>query len=196
MSLPQACTRFTFEDYLVWEPTQELRHEYLNGEVFAMTGARRNHVTVTVNLTSALRNLVRGTPCRVYAIDMKLRIASADAACYPDVSVSCDERDRRTDLFIAHPLLIIEVLSPSTAAWDRSRKFDLYRQIDTLQEYVLIEPELRSVDVFRRRPAGDWLFQPFRDDEAVELAALGCTLPMALIYEDVDFPPDAAADPD
>lgn len=192
MSLPQGRPRFTFEDYLAWEPTQELRHEYLAGEVFAMTGARRNHVTVTVNLTAALRSLVRGTPCRVYASDMKLRIASADAACYPDVYVSCDERDRRTDLFIAHPLLIIEVLSPSTAGWDRGRKFDLYRQIDTLQEYVPIDPELRSVDVFRRSATGDWGFQPFRDDEAIALASLDCTLPMALVYEDVDFSTDAA----
>lgn len=192
MSLPQGRPRFTFEDYLAWEAAQELRHEYLAGEVFAMTGARRNHVTVTVNLTAALRSLVRGTPCRVYASGMKLRIASADAACYPDVYVSGNERDRRTDLFITHPLLIIEVLSPSTAAWDRGRKFDLYRQIDTLQEYALIDPELCSVDVFRRSATGDWGFQPFRDDEAIALASLDCTLPMALVYEDVDFSTDTA----
>ena len=78
-------------EYLALEARSPVRHEYIAGEVFAMTGARRNHVTVTVNLTSALRNLVRGTPCRVYASDMKLRIASADAACYPDVSVRSEE---------------------------------------------------------------------------------------------------------
>ena len=155
-----------------------------------MTSALRSHVTVTVNLTSALRSTVRGTPCRVYASDMKLRIACADAACYPDVTVSCDERDRRTELFIAHPLLIVEVLSPSTAAWDRGRKFDLYRQIDALREYGLVDPEARSVDVFRRDTEGRWVLYPFRDDETVELASLDCTLPMAVIYEDVDFAAD------
>lgn len=195
MSLPQGRPRFTFEDYLAWEATQELRHEYLAGEVFAMTGARDTHVVIALNVAGLLRAHVRGSPCRTYISDMKVRIDTADASCYPDVFVSCDQRDASTPLFKRHPLLIIEVLSPSTAAWDRGRKFDLYRQIDTLQEYVLIDPEMRSVDVFRRSATGDWGFQPFRDDEAIGLASLDCTLPMALVYEDVDFSTDTA-DPD
>lgn len=145
MGLPLGKSRFCAEDYLAWEAEQADRSEYMGGEVFAMVGVRREHATVAGNVFAALRQHLRGTPCLPFIADMKLRVASADAFFYPDVMVTCDSRDRRADLFVEHPQLIIEILSDSTAAYDRGVKFATYRQIAELQEYVLIDIKTRRI---------------------------------------------------
>jgi len=129
------------DDYLAGEEIAPIKHEYVAGEA---------HVTVALNLASMLRNHVRGSPCRVYIADMKVRVESADAFYYPDVFVTCDPADSREKQFKRNPILVIEVLSDSTAAFDRGAKFAHYRQLDSLLEYGLIEPERPSVDIFRR----------------------------------------------
>ena len=110
---------FDAEGYLAWEEQQPEKHEYLAGEVFAMVGAKREHVVVALNLAAAFKQRLRGGPCQAYVSDLKLRVESVDAFFYPDVMVSCEPRDHATDQFIAHPILIVEVLSESTAAFDR-----------------------------------------------------------------------------
>lgn len=187
MAVPKTAEKFDFDAYLAWEAGQEGRHEYLAGEVFAMSGGSDAHNTIGLNIASALRASIRGGPCRVFASGMKVRIASADAVFYPDVFVTCDERDRVEDtrLAKAHPVLIVEVLSPSTAGWDRGRKFEMYQQIPTLQEYVLIEQERQHADLFRRNAEGLWVLHPFGPDSAIQLASLNLSLAMETIYEDV-----------
>jgi Uma2 family endonuclease len=187
MNLPQSKSQFSPEDYLAWENIQDTRNEYVAGEVFAMVGARDAHNTVTLNLAVLLRNHLRGGPCRVFAVDMKLRVESANCFFYPDVFVTCDERDRtlESDYFKSHAVLVAEVLSDSTAAFDRGRKFGFYRELQSLREYVLIDPDAHNVEIFRRDPTDHWVLYPFGPGSEVELASVGLRTPIGAIYEDV-----------
>jgi Uma2 family endonuclease len=179
---------FTADDYLAWEREQDIKHEYLRGEVYAMAGARDAHVTVSLNVASLLRAHLRGTPCRTFISDMKLRVEAADAFFYPDVFVTCDARDRNTEMYKSHPVLIVEVLSESTGSFDRGRKFAAYRLLDSLAEYVLIDPDSFSVDVFRRNGAGHWVLYPYEGDATVEFASVDCKVALAAVFEDVQVP--------
>ncbi len=147
---------FDSQQYLVWEEQQQ-KHEFVKGEIFAMGGARREHVLVSLNVASILKQHLRGIPCQAYIADMKLRVEQEDAFYYPDVMVSCDKNDQKAEQFLANPILIIEVLSDSTEAYDRGAKFAAYRQIASLKEYVLIDIETRRIECFRRAENDDWL---------------------------------------
>ena len=172
-------------DYLAWEARQSGKHEYLAGEIFAMAGASDAHVTISLNVASLLKMHTRGTPCRTYIADMKLRVEEADAYFYPDVFVTCDPRDQSTVNWKSHARLVVEVLSDSTAGYDRGRKFQNYRLLDSLQEYVLIDAEARTLDVFRRAEDGHWVLHPFEGEDTAEFQSLECRAPLALIFEDV-----------
>ncbi len=189
MGMPQLAQRFSIDDYMAWEAEQAERHEYLNGEVFAMTGARDVHNTIALNIASNLRSALRGSPCRTFIADMKLHVEAADAVFYPDVMVTCDARDKGPDADTAkrHPCLIIEVLSESTAAYDRGLKFEHYRGIDTLKEYLLVEQDRRHVDLFRRDEDGRWVLESIGSQGKIELLNPSVVLEMDSIYEDVDF---------
>jgi len=158
-SAPQ--TTFDAAAYLAWEERQAEKHEYLSGEVFAMVGARREHVVLAGNLFASLKQRLRGGPCQAYVSGLKLHVEAADAFFYPDVMVSCDPRDRTSGQYINHPTLIVEVLSDSTAAFDRGNKFAAYRTLDSLQEYVLVDIKARRVETFRRTESNDCLFHEF-----------------------------------
>jgi len=180
----------TSQDYLAWEKDQpsDVKHEYVKGDIYAMAGAKDAHVTVAGNLFSLLRNHVRGSSCRVYMADMKVRVETANAFFYPDVMITCDERDRQYDYYKKHPSLIIEVLSESTSAYDRGRKFAMYRQLTELKEYVIIDPDMMSVDCFRHDATDHWVLHPFVKEDQVELATIDFSTKMEAIYEDVIFP--------
>ncbi len=186
MGLPLGKTRFDADAYLAWEAQQPDKSEYVAGEVFAMVGVRRVHATVAGNTFAALREHLRGSPCLPFIADMKLRVASVDAFFYPDVMVTCDQRDRRADLFVEHPQLIVEVLSASTAAYDRGDKFASYRQIAELQEYVLIDIEARRVEVFRRQAGNEWLLHDYAREPACHFESVKLTLNLQTVFEDVD----------
>lgn len=177
--------KFGAEDYLAWEANQPVKHEYLAGEVFAMAGGSDAHVTASGNLYVALRAHLRGTPCRTYIADMKLRVAAADAYFYPDVFVTCSAADAQQPLAKAEPVLVAEVLSPSTEAFDRGGKFAAYRSLPSLQEYLLIDPDRRSVEVYRRDTSGHWVLYPYSGDEVLELGSVHLSLPLAQVFEDV-----------
>jgi Uma2 family endonuclease len=172
------------EDYLAGEAVSSVKHEYVAGEVFAMAGASDAHVTVAGNLFAMLRAHVRGGPCRVYIADMKLRVELAQSFFYPDVFVTCDPADASEATAKWHPKAIIEVLSEFTEGYDRGGKFAAYRRLPSLEEYVLIDSRTRSVEVFRRHPAG-WVLQPVPDDGRLELLSLGFGCGLDAIYEDV-----------
>lgn len=189
MGLPEAAPRFSIDDYMAWEAEQAERHEYLNGDVFAMTGARDAHNTIAGNIFAGLRTALRGTPCRAFIADMKLRVDTPDAVFYPDVLVTCDPRDKTPEADTAkrHPSLIVEVLSESTAAYDRGLKFEHYRKIDTLREYLLVEQDRCHIDLFRRGEDGRWVLEPIGDRAPIELLDRSVALSLDEIYEDVDF---------
>ncbi|MBL8430889.1 MAG: Uma2 family endonuclease [Dechloromonas sp.] len=193
MSLPQTASRFDVESYLAWEETQAERHEYLAGEVFAMSGGSDAHYTITLNLAANLKSALSGTPCRPFVSGMKVRIAATDAVLYPDVFVTCDSRDKTPEAALAkaHPVLVTEVLSDSTAAYDRGRKFELYQKIPELQEYLILEQDRLHADLFRKNEAGLWVMHPAGEGDTIELTSVGLRLPLADLYADVDF--DAAA---
>ncbi len=187
MGQAQPVSRFDFATYLAWEAEQPERHEWVDGEVFAMTGARDAHNRIAGNFYVALHQALRGSPCRVFMSDMKLHVESADAAFYPDVFVTCDARDRspEADLAKQHPLLIVEVLSDSTAAYDRGRKFELYRQLPQLQEVLFVEQHRMQIDLFRRNAQGRWELYPAGEGETLELASVALSLPLMQVYEEV-----------
>ncbi len=150
MAQPPPVLPFTADDYLRWEAGQPEKHEYVRGETFAMGGASRRHVTISLNVASALDEALDGTPCRAYMADMKVQAAEDEAYFYPDVLVTCDPADHRADQFKRAPKLIVEVLSPATAAYDRGDKFAACRRIASLQEFVLIDPDTRRIEHYQR----------------------------------------------
>lgn len=177
----------TFEDYLAFEDASEIKHEYVDGEIRAMSGARDEQVTISGNVFSLLRAKLRGELARVYASDMKVKVMATGNVFYPDVVVTCDAADRESKLFKTSPKLIVEVLSDSTAAYDRGDKFAEYQKLPSLEEYVLIEPLRRRVECFRRQSDGSWNYVPF-DETAVRVvfSSLAFDAAMDDIYEDVE----------
>jgi Uma2 family endonuclease len=136
--------KLTIEAYFAWEASQPEKHEFHRGEVFAMVGAKRIHGRVVNNIARELGVHLKGSPCQVFHEGMKVQVGD-DTVLYPDVFVTCDKADLVTDQIFTAPTLVLEVLSPSTQAYDRSQKFALYRRIAALQEYILVDPETRRV---------------------------------------------------
>lgn len=181
-------TYFTPEEYLQLEESSSVKHEYIDGYIYAMAGASDPHVTVALNLATLLRSHVRGSGCRVYIADMKARIESINRYYYPDVMVTCDQRDQETSTYKRFPRLIVEVLSSSTEAFDRGDKFADYQAIDTLEEYVLINTKRQRVECFKRGDNGLWILQSYTDkDKLFRLNSIGFEGAIAEIYEDVVF---------
>lgn len=183
-------------DYLAGEALPGPRHEYVRGDIFAMTGASKTHGTIAGNVFVAIRNHLRGSPCRVWMADMKVHIDSAGCYYYPDLVVTCSPRDLAPDApkhYVDAPTLVIEVLSPSTESVDRREKWMNYRQLPSLREYVLIDQERQWTEVFRRCDNG-WLQDIATPGEALVLQSIDLTLGLAEIYEDTDLPEDAVKD--
>lgn len=174
---------------MAWEAAQLERHEFFAGEVFAMTGARATHNTIAGNVFLLLKQSLRGTPCRVFFADMKLHVASANASFYPDVFVSCDPRDRTPDaeLVQCYPQLVVEVLSDSTAAFDRGQKFEAYRSLDSLAAYLLVEQHRQHADLFIRNVEGLWVLNPVGEGGTLTISSIGVELPLAAVYDSVAF---------
>lgn len=181
-------TIFSAADYLVWEARQLERHEFLDGEVFAMAGAEDRHVTVAGNVYIALRQHLSGSPCRTYMSDMRLHVAAANSYFYPDVLVTCSALDLASAMVKTEPKLIVEVLSPSTAAYDRGQKFSHYRSLASLEEYLLIDLDSRTTDCYRKGADGLWVLHPFARGEAVGLASVALELSAAQLFAEVPEP--------
>lgn len=177
----------TPQEYLEWEVTQDIKYAYVGGEVFAMTGGTIAHNLIAGNLFALLKAHLRGKDCRVFIADVKVQVSEIGPYHYPDVMVSCDPRDRNAIKLIRYPCLIVEVLSPTTADYDRGDKFTHYRQIPTLQEYVLIEAEKISVDRYRRLSSRHWDLQTYIERETLDLTSVDWQEPIELLYEDVQF---------
>ena len=183
-----ALEKLTLDEFLAWENDQPERNEFYQGEVFAMAGGRRAHGRVVSNLDRHLGNLLDGTSCQVFVEGMKIQIAD-DTILYPDVFVTCDKADLATEMIFRAPTLVIEVLSPSTQAYDRSQKFALYRCIDALREYILVDPETRRVEGFRRGADGLWVFHDMSQDDFLVAASMDCKVPMADVFARIDPEP-------
>lgn len=189
MALPVTQSAWTVEQFIAWENEQAERHEFVGGEVFAMTGARDGHNTIAGNVFAILRGHLRGTPCRAYIADMKLHVVRENAVFYPDVMVTCHPRDLGPEgsLDKQQPKLIVEVLSDSTAAYDRGEKFRAYRSIESLEEYVLLDQDKQYAEIFRKDASGHWVLYPAEAGESLQLESVALIRSFAEVYEDVSF---------
>ncbi|MXV84079.1 Uma2 family endonuclease [Candidatus Poribacteria bacterium] len=195
MATPAAQTYLTPEEYIAFErkflPDSEIiRHEYLNGELIAMSGASREHNLITINVSTALHTRLRGSRCETYANDMRVSTPTTTSYFYPDVVVVCEEPRFEDDVFdtLLNPILLVEVLSPSTKAYDRGEKFAHYRHLSSLQEYLLVAQDEVCVEHYRRQKK-QWIFTEFQDiEESLPLASIQCELPLQEIYERIIFP--------
>ena len=194
MGLPKVNSGFDAAAYLAWEEAQPERNEYIAGEVFAMVGVRQSHNVATLNLATILRRELKGSPCRVFVESVKTRVEAADCFFYPDVVVTCDPRDRQTPDYISHPTLVVEVLSDSTAAFDRGAKFAACRKLESLQEYVLVDVAAQRVEVFRRNPENHWVLYDYDAGDTLEIASLSLKVAMSEVLDDTQDEPDPPDD--
>jgi Uma2 family endonuclease len=181
----------TPEEYLEIERAASFKSEYYAGEMFAMAGTSSNHSSIIVNLVSVLRPQVRQTKCKVFVTDLRLHVPDSGLFTYTDVMVVCNPRyhDNQKDMLL-NPSIIVEILSPSTEAYDRGQKFLFYRRIESLQHYLLVSQDERRVEKFSKNVEGNWVLTEFADDEssisiAVPELAIALDLPLREIYEDV-----------
>jgi Uma2 family endonuclease len=173
------------DDYLAGERGSPIKHEYRQGRVYAMVGAKKPHVILAANLTKLLGIHLEGSPCVVMASDMKVRLSAADCYYYPDVVVTCDPRDiQGTEDFIEFPKLVIEILSQSTQDFDRGQKFADYQTCPTLEEYVLVSQTQQSVEV-RSRLDDAWQVAVYQMDEPIRLQSIDCCLNPIQLYDRV-----------
>ncbi len=160
VAIPEPPPKMTIAEYVEWEAMQDLRYEYVNGEVFAMTGGTIPHNDIALNFYTALRPHLRDRGCPVNVADVKVQVSPNSPDYYPDVIVSCDSQDLNARKLIQNPTIIAEVLSPGTNAKDRGEKFINYLKIPTLQEYLLIDSEKISVERYCRGEGRMWLYYP------------------------------------
>jgi Uma2 family endonuclease len=183
-------TYYTLEEYLALEQSSEIKHEYYNGEIFAMGGATKEHVSIVTNLVGELHSQLKSGPCKVYSNDLRVQVAPTGLYTYPDVIVLCDEArfsDKQEDTLL-NPALIIEVLSESTKDYDRGGKFEQYRTIDSFVEYLLIAQDRPHVEHHTRQPDGSWLLQETNSlEDTIQLKSVPCSLRMTDIYSKIVF---------
>jgi Uma2 family endonuclease len=186
------------QEYLAWEAQQDTKHEYEHGEIIAMTGGSIPHSQIPVNLSTLINLHLRGKGCKVLVSDAKVAIPNKGVYYYPDISITCDDRDRQARDFIQYPCLIAEVLSPSTESRDRGQKFRNYRRIETLQEYLLIDCDRPSLEIYRRNQSNNWeLIHIFNEqlnfdtaNPEVYLASVDLKFPLSELYANIEFLPE------
>lgn len=191
MSLPRALPTFTPEEYLSLERLSEIRHEYLDGFVYAMSGESLNHSTICFNLYGILHSQLRGTPCRGLSPNMKIRTKDESLYSYPDLAVVCGEpvfHDKHGDVLV-NPTVVFEVLSPSTEAYDRGEKSSRYRtEIESLSDFVLVAQDGPRVEHFSRRPDGSWASEEVGGlDGVLSLPSINCRVRLADVYDRISF---------
>jgi Uma2 family endonuclease len=181
-------------EYLEWESEQELKYEYENGEIIAMTGGTVPHSQISANFAALLIPHLRGKGCKVAISDDKV-LTKSGKYYYPDLVVTCDERDRFARDFLQYPCLIAEVLSPATEARDRGIKQQSYMLLDTLQTYILITPERPRIEIYQRRDDRAWEYMSIAidgidfeiSDPLIHITSLDLQFPLSIIYENIDF---------
>jgi Uma2 family endonuclease len=191
MALQLQTRRSTLEEYLAGEQSATSKHEYHNGEIIAMPGASRKHNLLVSNILASLHQQLRKSSCEVYPSDMRVKVSPSGLYTYPDVMVVCATPqfdDAQADTLL-NPAMIVEVLSPSTAAYDRGAKFARYRQLASLTDYLLVDQEAIYIEHFTRQPDGSWRFVAVSNRQAfLRIQSIGCKLEVEDIYEKVDLP--------
>ena len=182
--------RVTPEEYLAADRAAAFRSEYVDGEVFAMSGGSRTHSRLISRLSRELENALEDRPCNVNVTELRLKIAPQGDYFYPDITVNCEDNPADPPDILTNPVLIAEVLSPSTERWDRTGKFAKYRSLPALREYVLISQDEMRVEWYTRNDSGDWIYRETNGPEGVcHLELLNVTIPLAALYKKITLDP-------
>lgn len=185
MTQPAPYHSYTFRDYLDLEAAANVRHEFFNGEIYAMAGGTPQHAALTMAIGASLLSQLRGGPCRVFSSDLRVRVLATGLATYPDVTVICGElrTDPESALIAVNPKILIEVLSDGTASYDRGEKLEHYKQIDTLSAVLLFSQTSRRVELHERTQRG-FRVEVFTGEQSVPLPSVGAELSLAAVYAD------------
>lgn len=177
---------YSYAEYLAAEEKSDVKHEWLNGEIFCMAGGTEEHARLALNMGAELRAALKGKPCKVYSSDLRVKVEETGLCTYPDVSVACGHVETAADdrHALINPIVLVEVLSESSEAYDRGEKFSHYRRIPSLQEYVLVSQKSKRLEVFRRGPEGGWILFDARPGESLVLASLGVSISVDEVYFD------------
>jgi Uma2 family endonuclease len=185
MAEPARKLSYTFAEYLAIDEASETKHEYVNGEIYAMSGGTLEHSELAANLIRLLGTQLLGRPCVVYTSDARVRVLATGLATYPDVSVVCGqiERDPENKNTLTNPVVLVEVLSDSTEGYDREEKFSHYRRIPSLREYLLVSQHERRIEHFSRNDDGSWTLRDVEPPGIVQLPSIGCALSLDEVYK-------------
>ncbi len=181
MGVPKLKLKISVEDYLEGEKISEIRHEYVDGEVFAMAGVSKNHNRINRRLLRAIENKLTGSDCETFFTDVKVQVKKLNRFYYPDLVVVCGE-DTESEYVITKPTIVVEILSPSTAGTDRREKMFAYQEIESLQEYLMIDQETEFAELYRRRDDGLWSWITFEPGEDLELESIKFKTPLSGLY--------------
>ncbi|WP_309735593.1 Uma2 family endonuclease [Chamaesiphon sp. OTE_75_metabat_556] len=195
VAVKDCAPRFIPAEYFAWEEQQLERHEYIDGEVYAMSGGTVNHSEIAAKFNRLLGNHLEESGCRTLNSDARINILETDDYSYPDGSVTCDERDKSNTQYIVYPCLIVEVLSDSTEAYDspletlreRGEKFYRYRRNPILQDYVLVSAKSISIDIYHKNDAGEWVIINYRAGDIIELKSINLSFPIEQVYRGIVF---------
>jgi Uma2 family endonuclease len=180
----------TPEEYFAWEEQQLEKHEYINGQVYAMSGGSINHGRIAIRFTAMFDSHLENTGCITGNSDIKVKIVGTNNYTYPDVSVTCDERHKTSTQYITYPCLIVEVLSKSTEAYDRGGKFRMYQSNPALIDYLLVSSTSMEIDLYHKNDAGDWLIINYKPGDTIQLKSINLNFPLEQIYRGLNLEPE------
>ena len=182
--------QLTPAEYFVWEEKQLQKHEYIDGQVYAMSGGSKNHSLISVRFITLFANHLEGSGCETGNSDLRVNIFKTDNYTYPDVSITCDERDKTTTQYITYPCLIVEVLSDSTEAYDRGGKFRLYQHNPALRDYLLVSSTRIEMDLYHKTETGEWIIITYQAGDTIELKSINLSFPIEQVYRGLDLTPE------
>ncbi|WP_434686745.1 Uma2 family endonuclease [Pseudanabaena minima] len=190
ISIRENLPQITPEEYFAWEERQLEKHELINGQVYAMSGGSVNHSRIAIRFATMVDTHLDPSSCITGNSDLRINIVGTNNYTYPDVSVTCDDRDKSTTQYITYPCLIVEVLSPSTELYDRSGKFRLYRKNPHLQDYLLVSSTSIEMDLYHKNDAGEWLIINYQEGDTVELKSINLSFPIEQVYRGLELNPE------
>ena len=180
----------TPEEYFTWEEQQLEKHEYINGQVYAMSSGSVNHSRIAIRFTTIVDTHLDASSCITGNSDLKVNILGTNNYTYPDVSVTCDERDKTSTQYITYPCLIVEVLSKTTEAYDRGGKFRMYKNNPALIDYLLVSSTSMEIDLYHKNEAGDWLIINYKAGDTIQLKSINLNFPLEQIYRSLNLEPE------
>ena len=182
--------QLTPEEYFIWEEKQLEKHEYIDGEVYAMSGGSVNHGRIAIKFITIFDTHLENSGCIIGNSDIKINILKTNNYTYPDVSVTCDDRDKNTPNYFTYPCLIVEVLSVSTEAYDRGRKFRMYRNNPILQDYLLVSSTSIEMDLYHQKNNGEWVIINYQAGDTVELKSINFSFAIEQVYRGLVLVPE------